>query len=124
MTDVEQIKDKLDIADIVGEYVELKPAGVNQKGLCPFHQEKSPSFMVNRERQSFKCFGCGKSGDIFSFIEEIEGMEFVEALRYLAVKAGVTLSQRQQSDIGSSQKNRIKDINAEAARFFYSFLLK
>ncbi|OGH83322.1 MAG: DNA primase [Candidatus Magasanikbacteria bacterium RIFCSPLOWO2_12_FULL_47_9b] len=123
MTDVEQIKDKLDIADIVGEYVELKPAGVNQKGLCPFHHEKSPSFMVNRERQSFKCFGCGKGGDLFTFIQEIEGMEFVEALKYLANRAGVTLTNT-RADINSSQKNRMKDINAEAARFFHKFLVQ
>lgn len=121
--EVQQIKDKIDVADLIGEYIQLKPAGTNKKGLCPFHHEKSPSFMVNSERQSWHCFGCGKGGDIFSFIEEMEGMEFVEALRYLANRAGIQLTNR-RSDVDNSQKNRIKEINKEAARFFYNFLIK
>lgn len=123
MSDTQLIKDKLDIVDLVGEYVQLKPAGVNHKGLCPFHREKSPSFMVNRERQSWHCFGCSKGGDVFSFIQEIEGMEFVEALKLLAQRAGVPLS-FSRNEVASSQKNRIKDINTEAARFFHRFLLE
>jgi len=79
--EVQQIKDKIDVADLIGEYVQLKPAGVNKKGLCPFHHEKTPSFMVSPERKSWHCFGCAKGGDIFTFIEEIEGMEFKEALK-------------------------------------------
>lgn len=123
MSDTQLIKDKIDIVDLVGEYVQLKSAGVNHKGLCPFHREKTPSFMVNRERQSWHCFGCSKGGDIFSFIQEIEGMEFVEALKFLANRAGVPLT-FSRNEVASSQKNRIKDINAEAARFFHNFLLK
>ncbi len=123
MSDTQLIKDKLDIVDFINEYIQLKPAGVNQKGCCPFHQEKTPSFMVNRERQSWHCFGYGKGGDIFSFLQEIEGMEFVEALKFLADRAGVQLEYR-ASEINSSQKNRIKEINKEAARFFHNFLLK
>ncbi len=123
MSDTQLIKDKIDIADLVGEYVQLKPAGVNKKGLCPFHHEKSPSFMVNSERQSWHCFGCAKGGDIFSFIQEIEGMEFVEALKFLANRAGVPLTNVRE-DTSKSQKNRIKDINAAAASFFHNFLLK
>lgn len=122
MSDTQLIKDKIDIVDLVGEYVALKPAGMNHKGLCPFHREKSPSFMVNRERQSWHCFGCSKGGDIFSFIQEIEGMEFVEALKLLAQRAGVPLTFN-RNEVASSQKNRIKDINTEAARFFHRFLL-
>ena len=122
--EVQQIKDKIDVAELVGEYVQLKPAGVNKKGLCPFHHEKTPSFMVSPERQSWHCFGCGKGGDIFSFIEEIEGMEFKEALKYLANRAGVVLTSNFRSEINSSQKNRIKELNNEAARFFHSFLLR
>jgi DNA primase len=123
MSDTQLIKDKIDVADLVGEYVQLKPAGVNKKGLCPFHHEKSPSFMVNSERQSWHCFGCAKGGDIFSFIQEIEGMEFVEALKFLANRAGVPLTNVRE-DTSKSQKNRIKDINAAAASFFHNFLLK
>ena len=121
--EVGQIKDKIDVAELVGEYVQLKPAGVNKKGLCPFHNEKTPSFMVNSEHQSWHCFGCNKGGDIFTFLEEIEGMEFKEALKYLADRAGVQLTSY-RSEVDSSQRNRIKDINSEAARFFHSFLMK
>ncbi len=122
MSDTQLIKDKIDIVDFINEYVRLKPAGVNHKGCCPFHQEKTPSFMVNRERQSWHCFGCNKGGDIFSFLQEIEGMEFVEALRFLADRAGVPLEYR-ASEINSSQKNRLKEINIQAARFFHKFLV-
>jgi len=122
MSDTQLIKDNIDVVDLVQEYVQLKPAGVNHKGLCPFHTEKSPSFMVNRERQSWHCFGCAKGGDIFSFIQDIEGMDFVEALKYLANRAGVQLTNTFQNQAQSSQKNRIKDINTEAARFYYNFL--
>jgi len=121
--EVQQIKDKIDIAELVGEYVQLKQSGVNKKGCCPFHNEKTPSFMVNAERQSWHCFGCGKGGDIFSFVEEIEGMDFKESLKYLADRAGVQLTTF-RSDVDSSQKNRLKEINGEAARFFHNFLLK
>ncbi|KKW42004.1 MAG: primase protein [Candidatus Magasanikbacteria bacterium GW2011_GWA2_56_11] len=124
MSDTQLIKDKLDIVDLIGEYVQLKPAGVNHKGLCPFHHEKSPSFMVNRERQSWHCFGCSKGGDAFTFVEEMEGMEFVEALKYLANRAGVALSAAEKNSVETSQRNRLKEINREAARFFHNFLLK
>ncbi|MBI5222769.1 MAG: DNA primase [Candidatus Magasanikbacteria bacterium] len=122
--EVQLIKDKIDVADLIAEYVQLKPAGVNKKGLCPFHHEKTPSFMVNSERQGWHCFGCGKGGDIFTFVQEMEGMEFKEALKYLANRAGVQLTTSYRSEIDGSQKNRLKDINVEAARFFHSFLLK
>ncbi len=121
--DTQLIKDKIDIVDFINEYVALKPAGVNHKGLCPFHREKSPSFMVTRERQSWHCFGCNKGGDVFSFLQEIENMEFIEALRFLANRAGVPLEEY-KTDIDKSQKNRLKEINKEAARFFHNFLLK
>ncbi len=121
-TDTQLIKDKIDIVDLISEYVQLKPAGTNQKGLCPFHHEKSPSFMVNRERQSWHCFGCTKGGDIFTFLEEIEGMEFVEALKYLANRAGIQLTNTFENKLATSQKNRLKDINIEAARFYHKFL--
>lgn len=123
MSDTQRIKDNIDIVDLVGEYTQLKPAGINHKACCPFHQEKSPSFMVNRERQSWHCFGCGKGGDIFSFIQEIEGMEFIDALKLLATRAGVPLDSYENTH-ESSQKSRIKEINEAAARFFHKFLLE
>ncbi len=121
--DISRIKEKIDVVDLISEYVQLKPAGINHKGLCPLHHEKSPSFMVNRERQSWHCFGCAKGGDIFTFIQEIEGMEFRDALRFLADKAGVQLS-KTVSTSETTQKNRVKDINREAAKFFHYILLR
>jgi DNA primase len=124
MKDTDLIKQKLDVVELVGEYVQLKPSGINHKGLCPFHQEKSPSFMVNRERQSWHCFGCSKGGDIFSFVQDIEGMDFVESLKLLANKAGVQLTNTFEDKAASSQKNRIKEINAKAAAFYNHVLTK
>jgi DNA primase len=123
MSDIDEIKQRIDVVDFIGEYVALKSAGVNHKGLCPFHHEKSPSFMVSRERNSWHCFGCSKGGDIFSFVQEIEGMEFIEALKFLADRAGVPLTMK-KNDVDASQKNRLKDIHAEAARFFHHILLQ
>ena len=123
MKDTELIKQKIDIVDLIGEYVQLKSAGINHKGLCPFHQEKSPSFMANRERQSWHCFGCNKGGDLFSFVQEIEGMDFVDALKMLAQKAGVQLTNTFEDKEASSQKNRIKDINAKATAFYHHVFL-
>lgn len=122
MSDTQLIKDKIDIVDFIGQYISLKPAGINHKACCPFHQEKTPSFMVTRDRQRWHCFGCNKGGDIFSFLQEMEGMDFPEALNHLAQKAGVTLT-RQATDPGiSSQKNRLKEVLVAAARFFHHFL--
>ncbi|KKR26928.1 MAG: primase protein [Microgenomates group bacterium GW2011_GWC1_39_7b] len=81
---VAEIKSKIDIVSIIGERIDLKKAGRNYKANCPFHGEKTPSFMVSPELQIFKCFGCSESGDAFSFLEKYEGMDFPEALKYLA----------------------------------------
>ena len=81
---MEEIKRKIDIVQVIGEKVKLVKGGRNFKGLCPFHSEKTPSFMVSPELQIYRCFGCSKGGDVISFLEEFEGMEFVEALEYLA----------------------------------------
>jgi DNA primase len=81
---VAEVKNKTDIVSIIGGRIELKKAGRNYKALCPFHGEKTPSFMVSPELQIFKCFGCGEGGDVFAFLKEYEGMEFGEALRFLA----------------------------------------
>lgn len=122
--EIQTIKDRLDVVTVIGQYVQLKPSGINHKGLCPFHKEKSPSFMVNRDRQSWHCFGCAKGGDIFTFIQEIEGMEFVDALKYLADQAGVTLTNTAVSKEHANEKTRLKEITHEAQKFFHGFLTK
>lgn len=121
MDAVQDVKSRLDVADIVGEYVQLKPAGSGSfRGLCPFHQEKTPSFYVNRPRQSWHCFGCDQGGDIISFVQRMEGMEFPEALALLAEKAGVALP---KFDVkASSERKRMFEVNDLAARFFRSTL--
>ena len=105
---IDEIKSRIDIKELLSEYIQLKQAGGNYKALCPFHREKTPSFMVSPERQIWKCFGCGEGGDIFGFVMKMEGLEFPEALRLLAGKAGVTL--KQQDPQLSSQKNKLLEI--------------
>ena len=111
----------MDIVDVIRDYIPLKPAGVNFRARCPFHREKTPSFMVSPERQIFHCFGCGKGGDMFSFVMEMEGVDFVEALRILAPKAGVTL--RRQDPKAASQRNRLLDINDLCRKYYHQLLL-
>jgi DNA primase len=123
MTDTQAIKDRVDIVQLISEYMQLKKAGVNWKGNCPFHKEKTPSFMVHPEKQIWHCFGCGKGGDVFTFLEEMEGLEFSEALKLLADRAGVKI-ENFAPEINKSQKNRILEINEKAAYFFHHFLLE
>jgi DNA primase len=91
MDSISQIKSKLDIVDVIGSYIPMKKSGRNYSACCPFHGEKTPSFMVSPELQIYKCFGCGANGDMFTFVEEIEGVDFLQALEQLAEKAGIEL---------------------------------
>ncbi len=102
------IKEKLDIVEVIREFLPLKPAGSNWKGLCPFHNEKTPSFMVSPDRQSWRCFGCSKGGDVFSFVMEKEKMEFPEVLRMFAEKTGIQL--RHMDPKLQNQKTILYDI--------------
>ncbi len=124
MTDLEQIKQKIDIVSLISEYVTLKKAGANFKGLCPFHSEKTPSFIVSPERQIWHCFGgCQDGGDIFRFLMRIENLEFPEALKILAKRAGVVLTSYQPSKT-TELKERIYEVNHLAAEFYNYILTK
>lgn len=120
---VEDIKSRIDIIDLIAEHVELKRAGQNYKGLCPFHSEKTPSFMVNPSKQIFHCFGCHKGGDVFAFVMNYENMTFHEALSHLAQKAGIKLENRnQKSEVRSGFKENLFAIQKEAIIFFQNNL--
>lgn len=121
----EEVRLRADIAAVVGRYVKLKPAGATLKGLCPFHKEKTPSFHVNPQRGFFHCFGCGKGGDVFTFLQEIESLTFPETLKMLADETGVTLvprrSETPSENTGGAalSKTTMIDIHKAAADFFY-----
>ena len=123
MDAIEGIKSRLDVVDTVAEYLQLKPAGSGSfKACCPFHQEKTPSFFVNRPRQSWHCFGCDQGGDVISFVQKMEGMDFPEALEFLAHKAGVTLPKFNTEQ--SSERKRLQEVNDLASKYFRTQLLQ
>ncbi len=121
---VEQIKDKLSIEEVVSQYVKLKPAGQNMKANCPFHNERTPSFIISPTRQTYHCFGCGVGGDIFSFIEAIEGIDFKGALRVLADKAGVEIKYDAKSKQKTDEKDRLFELMEYATEFFQNNIAK
>jgi DNA primase len=122
MNEVDEVKQKTDIVSIIGERINIKKAGRNYKGLCPFHSEKSPSFMVSSELQLFRCFGCLEHGDVFNFLEKFEGMDFYESLKYLAERAGVTLSAKNTQK--RSEKDDVIEANILASKFYHYILTK
>lgn len=124
MDQVAEIRDKIDLAALIGEYVPLKKAGRNFKAPCPFHNEKSPSFVVSPERQIWHCFGCGKGGDCYTFLIEYERLEFPEALRLLAKRVGVELQQRNAQSGLTSQKERLYQCNSLAKEFYHYVLME
>jgi DNA primase len=115
-----EVKNKLSVVDVVGESVQLKKAGTTYKGLCPFHGEKTPSFTVTPARDSWKCFGCGEGGDIFSFVMKRDGLSFPEALKVLATKAGVELDERTSRE--DARKARLRDVMESAVAFYHAVL--
>ena len=116
---VDQIKSRIDILTLVSSYVKLDKAGASWKGKCPFHNEKTPSFFVSPARASYYCFGCGASGDIFTFVEEFEGLDFKGALRLLADRAGVALEvYSKENKEAENEKEKLYRIIEEATRFF------
>lgn len=119
---VDEIKKKLDIVEVINHYLPLKKRGRHHVACCPFHQEKTPSFVVSPELQIFKCFGCGKSGDIFTFVQEYERVDFKDALQDLAKMAGVTLVKSDVLTHVESQKKLLIDINEKVAVFYHYIL--
>ncbi len=121
---LDEIRARVDIVELIGGYVTLKRAGGGYKGLCPFHREKTPSFTVHVARQIFHCFGCGAGGDVFKFVMQHENVEFMEAVRMLAQRAGVALEFTDSERAETSQKEQLYKIHDEAARFFQETLLR
>ncbi len=120
---IEEIKYKNDIETTISQYVNLKRRGKNLVGLCPFHSEKTPSFTIYPENGSFYCFGCGVGGDVITFTGLIENLDYIESVKLLAEKSGITLPQDGYDDSMQRLRNRIYDINRESAKFFHNYLM-
>src|SRR6516165_1031626 len=119
---IEQIAAANDIVEVIGSYFPLKRAGANFKALCPFHQEKTPSFMVSPSRQTFHCFGCGAGGSVFRFVMEYEHVDFPEAVRKLATRAGITIVETRGAADGDRQhetRHKYLKLHAEAVEWFH-----
>jgi len=120
---VQKIKERLSIEEVVSSYIKLEKAGANLKAKCPFHNEKTPSFFISPDRGTYYCFGCGASGDIFTFVEEFEGLDFRGALKLLADRAGVELTvytreMKEAKDKTQSEKEKLYEAMEEATLFF------
>ncbi len=122
---IEEIRMQNDIVDVISQYVQLKPRGSSYFGLCPFHHEKTPSFSVNRDKQFYYCFGCGAKGNVYGFVMQIEGCDFVEATKRLADRAHIALPEPQMSAQAKEEeklRRRLYDLHKSAARFYYDML--
>lgn len=120
---LQELKMKTDIEDVISTYVTLKRRGATLVGLCPFHNEKTPSFTVYPATQSFYCFGCGAGGDAITFLKKIENLDYLDAVKALAQRAGLQMPQEGFDDSLSKRRRRILEMNREAARFYHSVLL-
>lgn len=120
---LQELKDRNDITDVVSSYVNLKRAGRLYSGRCPFHNEKTPSFYVYPDTQSFYCFGCGAGGEVITFIKKIENLDYIDAVKFLAQRAGMDMPQDSYDDSMAKLKRRIYEINRETARFFHNCLI-
>lgn len=123
MNEVDEIKSRIDIVELAKEYMDLRPAGRNMKAICPLHSEKTPSLMIAKDKQIWRCFGCGEGGDIFTMVEKMEGVDFYDALKILADKAGVELKKNPAYKKHKQQEEVMADINSIAAGFYHQALL-
>lgn len=114
---IEQIKDANDIVEVLSDYLQVKKAGSNYKAICPFHQEKTPSFMISPAKQIFHCFGCHAGGNVFTFLQKVENISFIESVKILAKRANIELDY-QKSDVNYGEKEKLLEINKEALAFF------
>src|SRR6056297_1767581 len=121
---IEEVRFRCDIVEVIGDYLQLKRAGSTFKALCPFHNEKTPSFVVNPERQIFHCFGCGQGGDVFTFLEETEGVDFTTAVEMLAQKAGVKLQYDRGGSTRTSERDVLYRIHEDVAEFYRRCLFR
>ena len=119
---LEKIKDQNRIEDVMRSYVTLKRAGHNLKCLCPFHSERTPSCTVYTDNGSFYCFGCGAGGDVITFVMKIENLDYIEAVRFLAQRAGIPMPEDGYDDRAGRERRRLLEINKAAAMFFYRCL--
>ena len=121
---LDELTARSDIVDVVSRYVSLKKSGSNYFGLCPFHNEKSPSFSVSQDKQIFHCFGCGVGGGVLSFIMRAEGLEFYDAVSFLAKQHGMTVPENNYDNKTSRKRERLLELMKDTARFYYSELWK
>ena len=119
---IDELVARSEISDVVSSYVTLTKKGSNLWGLCPFHNEKTPSFSVNQDKQIYHCFGCGKGGGVISYIMEIENLSFPDAVRFLAKRAGLEVPDTGSDDAGRKKRARALAANRDAARFYHDYL--
>ena len=120
---LQELKMRSDLTELASNYISLKRKGRNMVGLCPFHGEKTPSFNIYTENNSFYCFGCGAGGDVITFIMKIENLDYIEAVKFLAERAGLNMPEESNYDDSMANlKKRIYEANRETARFFHRCL--
>src|ERR1700690_3812109 len=122
---LQEIKDRLNIADVISGYIPINKAGVNFWAACPLHHEKTPSLVISPQKQIWHCFGCGEGGDVFGFVKKYEGLEFRDVIKLLADKAGVKLPQyKPENPAAQQEKDLLLRINDFAARYYHEILVK
>ena len=119
---IDEIKSKNNIQDVISKYVKLTPKGSNLIGLCPFHNEKTPSFTVYPKKDSFYCFGCGTGGDVIEFTRLVEKVDYISAVKLLAERSGVKITEDAEDNYYTKMRNKISAINQDATKFYQSHL--